>query len=86
MVQNSSAIPVRADDLYIIPSKDHINDLDLCVSSLEEKTTWKNFEIIIVENNSVEKEDICILRNAEKQIAKVQDSYVEKGIQLLSNQ
>ena len=40
----------------IIPSKDHINDLDLCVSSIEEKTTWKNYEIIIVENNSVEKE------------------------------
>ena len=40
----------------IIPSKDHINDLELCVSSIEEKTTWKNYEIIIVENNSVEKE------------------------------
>ena len=40
----------------IIPSKDHINDLELCISSIEEKTTWKNYEIIIVENNSVEKE------------------------------
>ena len=40
----------------IIPSKDHINDLDLCITSIEEKTTWKNYEIIIVENNSVEKE------------------------------
>ena len=40
----------------IIPSKDHINDLELCISSIEQKTTWKNYEIIIVENNSVEKE------------------------------
>lgn len=40
----------------IIPNKDHINDLDLCITSIEEKTTWKNYEIIIVENNSVEKE------------------------------
>ncbi len=40
----------------IIPNKDHINDLELCISSIEEKTTWKNYEIIIVENNSVEKE------------------------------
>ena len=45
----------------IIPSKDHINDLELCISSIEEKTTWKNYEIIIVENNSVEKENLCIL-------------------------
>ena len=45
----------------IIPSKDHINDLELCISSIEEKTTWKNYEIIIVENNSVEKRNLCIL-------------------------
>ena len=36
----------------IIPNKDHIDDLELCVSSIEGKSTWKNYEILFVENNS----------------------------------
>ena len=35
----------------IIPNKDHIDDLDKCVKSLQ-KSTYKNYEIIVVENNS----------------------------------
>lgn len=53
-----SHLAIQGESLVsiIIPSKDHINDLDLCVTSIEEKSTWKNYEIIVVENNSVEKE------------------------------
>lgn len=40
----------------IIPNKDHMDDLELCVSSIEKKSTWKNYEILIVENNSEKKE------------------------------
>lgn len=40
----------------IIPNKDHTDDLDICLKSLYEKTSYKNFEVIIVENNSTEKE------------------------------
>lgn len=36
----------------IIPNKDHIDDLENCLSSIYTKSTYKNFEIIIVENNS----------------------------------
>jgi len=39
----------------IIPNKDHIDDLELCISSVEEKSTWKNYEILIIENNSEDK-------------------------------
>ena len=39
----------------IIPNKDHVKDLKKCLSSLE-KTAYNNYEIIIVENNSEEKE------------------------------
>ena len=39
----------------IIPNKDHIDDLELCISSIEEKSTWKNYEILVVENNSEDK-------------------------------
>ena len=40
----------------IIPNKDHIDDLDKCISSVYSKSTYSNFEIIVVENNSTEQE------------------------------
>lgn len=36
----------------IIANKDHVEDLSRCVSSVLEKSTYENYEIIIVENNS----------------------------------
>ena len=36
----------------IIPNKDHIEDLELCLFSLTKRSTYKNYEILIVENNS----------------------------------
>ena len=42
----------------IIPNKDHTDDLDICLESLYEKSLYKNFEVIIVENNSTEKETL----------------------------
>ncbi len=36
----------------LIPNKDHIDDLRTAIRSLLEKTTWKNLEILIIENNS----------------------------------
>ena len=38
----------------IIPNKDHIDDLEKCVTSIREKTTYPRWEIVIVENNSTE--------------------------------
>ncbi|WP_408633831.1 glycosyltransferase family 2 protein [Parasporobacterium paucivorans] len=40
----------------IIPNKDHRLDLDKCLSSLFNKSTYKNYECVIVENNSTESE------------------------------
>lgn len=40
----------------IIPNKDHVEDLKRCVQSVRTKSTYNNFEIIIVENNSTTKE------------------------------
>lgn len=39
----------------IIPSYNHVEDLSRCINSIIEKSTYKNYEIIIVENNSDEK-------------------------------
>ena len=40
----------------IIPNKDHVKDLDKCIQSLYNVNIYKNFEIIIIENNSEQKE------------------------------
>jgi GT2 family glycosyltransferase len=40
----------------IIPIKDKISFLKRCLKSIEEKTDYKNYEIIIVDNRSVKKE------------------------------
>ena len=39
----------------IIANKDHVEDLKRCVDSIFEKSTYENFEIIIVENGSAQK-------------------------------
>ena len=39
----------------IIPNKDHVEDLKKCLSSIQE-SAYQNYEVIIVENNSVEQE------------------------------
>lgn len=36
----------------LIPNKDHIEDLKRCISSIDEKSTYLNYEYIIIENNS----------------------------------
>lgn len=36
----------------IIPNCDHVEDLRKCIQSMEEKTDYDNYEVIIVENNS----------------------------------
>lgn len=40
----------------IIPNKDHIDDLSKCITSIIKKSTYQNYEIIIVENNSTKTE------------------------------
>lgn len=40
----------------IIANRDHVQDLRTCIDSIYRLTSYKNFEIIIVENNSVQEE------------------------------
>ena len=40
----------------LIPNKDHISDLEKCLESLTVTSTYKNWEAIIIENNSTEQE------------------------------
>lgn len=40
----------------VIPNKDHAADLKRCITSILEKSTYENYEIVIVENGSETKE------------------------------
>lgn len=40
----------------VIPNKDHVEDLARCITSILENSTYENYEIIVVENNSTSEE------------------------------
>ncbi len=59
--------PVQREDLVsiIIPNKDHKGDLSKCIAALDD-TEYRNFEIIIVENNSETDEIYEYYKDLEK--------------------
>lgn len=63
----------------IIPNKDHIDDLKRCMDSIETKSTYKNYEFIIVENNSENPETFTYYQQLEAVNSKVHVVYW-KGI------
>lgn len=52
----------------IIPNKDHRADLDLCITSLVEKSSYRNMEIIVVENNSTEPETFAYYERKQREL------------------
>lgn len=50
----------------VIPSQDHIADLEQCVSSILQQTTYPNYEIILVENGSKEPETFKFYKRLEQ--------------------
>lgn len=50
----------------IIPNKDHIDDLDRCLKSIYEISTYDNFEVLIVENNSNNQETFAYYEQTQK--------------------
>lgn len=63
----------------IIPNKDHIDDLSKCLDSIYEKTTYKNFEIIVCENNSTEDSTFEYYKNAEALHSNLKVVYYKGG-------
>lgn len=47
----------------IIPNKDHRDDLRRCVDSIMDRSTYDNYELIIVENGSVSRRSETITRS-----------------------
>ncbi len=60
--------PVQKEPLVsiLIPNKDQKDTLKKCLDSLFHKTAYKNYEIIIIENNSVEEATFCYYKELEK--------------------
>ena len=50
----------------VIPNKDHLEDLQRCISSITERSTYDNYEIIVVENNSVTEEIFAYYRKIQE--------------------
>ncbi len=46
----------------VIPNKDHPEDLSRCISSILERSTYDNYEIIVIENNSTEEETFAFYK------------------------
>ena len=61
--------PVQGSPLVsvIIPNKDETETLRSCIRSLKENTTYKNFEILIIENNSTTKEIFSYYRELSRE-------------------
>ena len=50
----------------LIPNKDHTDDLEKCLHSIWTKTSWENFEVIVIENNSTDPATFAYYKDAEK--------------------
>lgn len=64
---------IKGDPLVsvIIPNKDHHEDLDLCIRSIEERASYKNVEFIVIENNSTKKETFDYYEKIQKEFSSV---------------
>ncbi len=49
----------------VIPNKDHIADLKKCMDSIDSQSDYRNYEFIIVENNSTEPETFQYYKDIE---------------------
>ena len=64
----------------VIPNMDHLEDLNKAVDSILKKSTYKNFEIIIVENNSKNKETFDYYEKIQKEDDRVKvENFIING-------
>lgn len=59
--------PVKGQPLVsiVIPNKDHIDDLKKCMQAIDTRSTYRNYEYIIVENNSEKQETFAYYKELE---------------------
>ena len=75
-----SHVKIQGEPLVsiIIPNKDHIDDLKRCMDSIDQKSTYKNYEYIIVENNSTDDATFQYYKKLEAENPKAHVVYWDK--------
>ena len=64
----------------LIPNKDHTTDLEKCLQSIWKKTTWDNYEVIVIENNSTDPATFAYYEAAKQRYDGLQVvTYPEQG-------
>lgn len=63
----------------IIPTKDQVGLLSTCIDSIYEKSTYGNFEIILVENNSTEDETFAYYEQLQSKYDNLKVVFYEGG-------
>ncbi|MBR5473744.1 MAG: glycosyltransferase, partial [Clostridia bacterium] len=71
----------------IIPTKDHTDLLEACVNSILEKSSYTNYEIIILDNNSEQAESFAAFERLQAKDARVKviDAFFEFNWSKLNN-
>ena len=57
----------------VIPTKDHVETLDACVTSIAQKATYANYEIVLVENNSEASETFAYYETLPERVTAASD-------------
>lgn len=72
----------------IIPTKDYAETLECCLSSIYKKTAYKNYEVIVVNNNSVENKTFALFDEYKKKYKnfKVLDANYEFNYSKINNE
>jgi GT2 family glycosyltransferase len=75
-----TAFEIQGEPLIsiLIPNKDHHDDLEKCIRSIEEKSDYRNYEYIIIENNSTEPETFETYQRLEAENPKVHVVYYQE--------
>ncbi len=60
------AIEEEAKISILIPNYNHVEDLKRCINSIREKSTYDNYEIIVIENNSTEESVFAYYKELEE--------------------
>ncbi len=62
----------------IIPNKDHCTDLRSCISSIIDKSTYKNYRILIIDNASSERDILNYYDTLQKNYSNIEVYFYQK--------
>jgi GT2 family glycosyltransferase len=79
-VKRTITVPGRVS--IIIPTRDQVDYLRRCIASIEEKTNYRDYEILIVDNDSQKENTLEYLKNSQHRVIKCDEPF---NFSLLNN-